>query len=251
MMPSSAAGSPPLARTPLYPWQAARGARFVARDGWQIAETFSSVDQEIEAARTSLAVVDLSPLCKIRLVGQELSTVALPPGAVAGPRPGSVVRLDRDGPVLVCRLTAHELLLLALTMEAKAAAERLADPGPGASVVVQDVTSGHAAFGLLGPRTPDVLVGLTALRQVPALLAEGSCAETSLAGVHALLVHPPGLPLAGVFLYVAWDVAEYVWERLGAAGRAHRMSPLGFAAYQALWPDRHEAAGHVQVGGGK
>ena len=56
-------------------------------------------------------------------------------------------------------------------------------------------------------------------------------AETSLAGAHALLVHPPaGSSPPSVRVYVAWDLAEYVWERLVETGRHRGLMPLGHDA---------------------
>jgi glycine cleavage system aminomethyltransferase T len=82
--------------------------------------------------------------------------------------------------------------------------------------------AGSATFWLIGPRTDEVLPGLTALDVVA--LREGDCAETALASVHALLVRPSGLAVPSMRIVVGWDVAEYVWERLMESSGA---KPLG------------------------
>ena len=61
-----------------------------------------------------------------------------------------------------------------------------------------------------------------------------SCAETTLAGVEALLVRTEGLAVPSLRLYVAWDMAEFVWERLLETGRRDQITPLGWGAIDHL-----------------
>jgi glycine cleavage system aminomethyltransferase T len=50
----------PVARTPLHPWHAAHGARFIERDGWQVVAGFADARHEAEAARAGLGLADIS-----------------------------------------------------------------------------------------------------------------------------------------------------------------------------------------------
>jgi sarcosine oxidase gamma subunit len=92
---------------------------------------------------------------------------------------------------------------------------------------------------MLGPRLEEVLRRLTQLDIRPAALPEGSCAETALAGVEALLVRPAGLALPSVRVYVAWDLGEYVWERLLDAGRGGLMAPVGLEVLALIGAPAH------------
>ena len=101
---------------------------------------------------------------------------------------------------------------------------------PNQGVLTTDVTSAYAGFLLVGPRTEDFLRRLTHLDVRANGLPVNSCAETSLAGVEALLVRSPELAVAAMRIYVGWDMAEYVWERLADAG----ITPLGTEAVASL-----------------
>jgi glycine cleavage system aminomethyltransferase T len=226
-----------VARTPLHDWHAAAGACFADLDGWQVPAAYAGAERETAAAAAGLALADVSAFAKVSLLARDASAFnrILPADSPAS-RPGGVALLAAENPVLACRLTADHLLLLAaapgLTFQAegltlRASRGSLEAGTDQASLIVRDVTCSYAGFCLLGPRPAEVLHHLTPLDISPA----GSCAETSLAGVHALLVHPPaGSPPPSVRVYVAWDLAEYVWERIVEIGRHRGLTPLGHEA---------------------
>src|SRR5437762_2275184 len=72
-----------------------------------------------------------------------------------------------------------------------------------------------------------------AMHTAPSALPPGACAETGFAGVHALMVRPPGLPVSSLRVCVPWDVGEYVWERLLQTGQGAVM-PLGLEGLREL-----------------
>jgi sarcosine oxidase subunit alpha len=212
----------PLARTPLHDWHAAHRARFEARNGWQVPMVYSSPAGEAEEARRDVGVADISALAKLSLRGKGLAgfTEKLSPSSAAAQSRG-VANVRCPDPALACRLTDDHLLLLALT-------EAPLQPDlQDSKVLATDVTSAYAGFCLAGPRTEDLLRRLTALDVRPSTFPANSCTETALAGVEALLVRAPELSVPAMRLYVAWDFAEYVWERLLEAGRDLGVSPLG------------------------
>jgi heterotetrameric sarcosine oxidase gamma subunit len=213
----------PVARTPLYDWHAAHGARFEVRKGWEMPTVYSSPEGEAEEARRDLGLADISAFAKRSFRGKGVPGVVerMPlDGSAATPR--GVARLDAPEPALVCRLTADHLLLIALTEEGLPII-----PTAELELPVTDVTSAYAGFCVAGPRTEELLRRLTALDVRQSAFPANSCAETSLAGVEALLVRAPELSVPAMRLYVAWDFAEYVWERLLEAGRDLGVSPLG------------------------
>ncbi len=235
--------SSPQARTPLHHWHAARGACFVESDGWLVPQAYAGVDEEAVAASQNVGLADISAFAKISLLGREVAALAedlFAVGHAATLR--SVTTFDANGPVLACRLTADHLLLLTLSTNPKALEDRLSALVPklpfgnerGQAVVQQDMTSAYAGFCLIGPKSEDVLQHLTALDVALAVLPPGSCAETSLAGVAAVLVRPPDLAISAVLVYVSWDLAEYIWQRLLEAGRSAGILPIGLAAWRRL-----------------
>jgi heterotetrameric sarcosine oxidase gamma subunit len=224
----------PRGRTPLHHWHTANGARFMESDGWLIPAVYSDVAKEVAAAGTGLALADLSAYAKTSLIGRDVPELI---GALLGETAASQARgvaiIPPGSPALACRLTSDHLLLLAAETSAPLAV-RLASLTEGRAVLGHDVTSSYAGFCLIGPHGENVLRQLTPLDVSPAALPAGSCAETSLAGVHALLVRSPEWAVPATWIYVAWDLAEYVWERLMGAGKPFGCAPLGREAWRSI-----------------
>jgi glycine cleavage system aminomethyltransferase T len=230
--------TPLISRSPLHHWHTEHGARFTTSGGWQLPALYSSVERETAAGRSGLVLADTSAVAKIGLLGSGVSAAALAlAGETLATKARGVVRLQSDPAVFVCRQTADYLLMLAGTSNPAPILDRLVGLPACPSLVRNDETTARAGFCLAGLHIYDVLRQLVALDVSQAALPAGSCAETGLAGVHALLVRPP--ELGGSFppslqIYVAWDLAEYVWQRLLDAGRAWGMAPLGWEALRAL-----------------
>jgi sarcosine oxidase, subunit alpha len=215
----------PVGRTPLHHWHAGHGARFAERDGWQVVSCYGKVEREVEAARASLGLADVSARAKISLRGpgvQDLARSLVPDGAALGPR--GVVHVP-EWSALACRLTDAHLLLLG-----SSSAISLGTRLDGLPLLRTDTTSAHAAFWVVGPRCDELLGRLTHLDVRAARFPVQSCAETALAGVEALLVRTAELSLPSMRVYVPWDLGEYVWERMMEAGQEHGLTPLGMEA---------------------
>lgn len=227
-MPTSA---PPVARTPLHAWHAARGAHFAERGGWQVVTHYAGAEAEVEATRTGLGVADGSAAAKFAVQGPGVPALAaqLVPDGSASTAHG-VGRLSDDGPALVCRLEEDHLLVLATSAESGNLGGRLADLCREPPLVLTDMTSALAGLVVLGPGLDALLRRLTHLDLRPASFPANSCAETALAGVEALLVRPAGSPLPALHIFVAWDMAEFVWERILEAGHAGKIAPVGLDA---------------------
>jgi heterotetrameric sarcosine oxidase gamma subunit len=221
-----------LARTPLHHWHAARNARFVERDGWQIPAAYGEVDREMAVVRAGLGLVDVSALAKISLHGASVATLAKAVvGESTASKPGGVSTFATGGRGLACCLTQDHLLLLAFTSSAAALRASLAAVRQEPAVVENDVSCAYAAFCLLGAAADNVLRPLTALDVGPVSMPAGSCAETNVGGVYSLLIRPPGMPRHSLYILVAWDLAESMWEWLLHAGQAHGVEPVGLDAW--------------------
>ncbi len=207
-------------RSPLHQWHAAHGARFTDLDGWQVAAAYTDPERETASASASVALADVTAFAKVGLFGRGVAGFCAEGFRdTAATRPGGVATFG-PGQDLACRLTEDQLLMLGSGVRLDVASPCL----------TRDVTCAYAGFWLLGPHTPELLRRLTALDVTPAAFPAGSCAQTSLAGVHALLVHPPTISPSTMRICVAWDLGEYVWERLADAGRDRGLTPLGHDA---------------------
>jgi 4-methylaminobutanoate oxidase (formaldehyde-forming) len=145
------------------------------------------------------------------------------------------------GPGLACRLTEDHLLLLVTQAGARDLDWLLVDRQEPMQGVQADETFAFAGLGLLGPETDEVLRGLTALDLGPAGLPAGTCAETSLAGAHALVIRPLGAAVPAVAVFVPWELGEYVWACMVEAGRPRGMQIVP----PSVWEDAIRARGDM------
>jgi glycine cleavage system aminomethyltransferase T len=201
----------------------------ILRNGWQIVRAYAGAEWEVETARAGLALADVSASSKLSLRGRGVPAFvrALAPDSPAL-TPLGVTWLRGPEPALACRLTEDHLLLLSL-------GETLPRFDlPGEPIVATDLTSTYAGFFLVGPNTEDLLRRLTTLDVRPAALPPNSCAEMQLAGMEALLVRTSETALPAMRIYVAWDMAEYVWDRMVESGRDLGITPLGVDGLRSL-----------------
>jgi glycine cleavage system aminomethyltransferase T len=223
----------PAARSPLDDWHVARGARFTLEDGWKVAASYGSVEQEVAAAK-GLALADVSAQARIGFLGNGVPAAALAllaDGSLRAAR--AVARLGPAGP-LACRLASDHLLLFAGRTCSAALEESAARLTQMADVRRYDATCVYAVFCLLGAHGTEVLSRLTALDLSPEVLPSAACAETNVAGVHALLIRPPEPPPNAIYVCTSWDLAAYLWQRLLKSGQFAGITPIGMDAYEIL-----------------
>jgi heterotetrameric sarcosine oxidase gamma subunit len=193
------------------------------------------MEEETAVARAGVGLADISAFPKVSVLGRGVPVVVqhlIGDGAARKPRGVSAFV---DGVLgLGCRLREDHLVLLGSATAPAPFAGLLAALPPEPPVIASDVTSAYAGFCLAGPHAEDLLRRLTSLDVSRDSFPDNSCAETGLAGVHVLLVRAPELAVPAVRVYVAWDLAEYVWEALLEAGRRLGCGPLGLEALQAL-----------------
>jgi glycine cleavage system aminomethyltransferase T len=224
---------PPSARTPLAHWHAQHGARFDELNSWQVPVAFSTEDAETNAARTGLAIADISFVAKTMLRGPSVSEFgATLTGSSQTNTSGRAIPLRADPSVLICHLQADQLLLLAGPSSKIRLDQLLSKAGKTPNVLQIEVTSALAAFWLFGPFVIDALRRVT--HHDVAAMPSGSCVATGLAGVPAILVRPPTSANPSMRILVGWDVAEFVWEELWQAGQTWKISPLGMDALDLL-----------------
>ena len=151
-------------------------------------ESFGNAEEEQRRARSGVVVADLSPLGKLLVRGTAVDAWVGRTVPV-----GQVAQWDRAPGARLCRLSHEDALVLTAPDEKPApwiapALERSIVAEDKGCLHLVDVTSGRAGMGLVGPRSRDVLVKLTALDVGPERLADARCAQTALAKVPALVV---------------------------------------------------------------
>jgi aminomethyltransferase len=237
-----------LARTPLAHWHAQHGARFDEINSWQVPAVYADENSEATAARTGLAIADISFTTKVMLRGPGVAELTQSlTGDSPALKPGGVAPLTADKSVLACRLHVDQSLVLANPtgndkleqILSTAAAEKdegatrgLTRWSAAKQLLEIDLTSALACFWLFGPHTDELLRRVTHFDV--GILSPGSCAETGLAGVSTILVRPSSPAIPSMRILTGWDVAEYVWEKLLQAGQAWKIVPLGLDGLETL-----------------
>jgi glycine cleavage system aminomethyltransferase T len=219
-----------IAYSPLQAWHKAHGATFADYGPWRLASVYSSVAGEQTAARNGLALADLSAMGKIHLEGNGIDDLLRACSDEA--KPAQIIPLNND--TWACVLSKDRCLLLSTRPAGTAHMEDMGKKLAGFRFdLAYDMTSGQACLGLFGPEHGTILRQLTSLDIGTAGLPANSCVQTGFAGVPAVLVGMPG-SCAGTWILVAWDLAEYVWERIWQVGHPLGMLPLGMEAYSSL-----------------
>jgi 4-methylaminobutanoate oxidase (formaldehyde-forming) len=223
----------PTAQSALHQVYLTQKAEINLHDGWSVPTHFSSVDAEVEAARTTVAVGELFGISVVDLVGEELARCASRLGVGDVPIGAAVpVTLGEAGEGRWLRLTrAHARLLIA---SGRAGAARAALEAGGGCLHATDVSSGLTTLVVIGRRSPDLLARLVRLDLDPRVFADRSVALTGAAGIPLQVLRWDRGPLLTYELTVGRDVAEYFWDALRHAGGDLGLQPLGSEALARL-----------------
>ena len=200
--------------SPLHSLHEQSGAVFIEVAGWQMVERYNTVDDEVRTLTGSAGVCDMTGRTAVRVKSLGLDAVL---GSSKVAEIGSVVR---DGDLVIGRLTAEEVLVLAPPTandgwQAQIGVESDGEP----SRQVTNVTSGMTVLRIGGPRARDVIASLTSLDVRERSIPDGSCAQAAFAEVHGTLLRRDIAGAAAFELYVAREFGVYVWEVvLGSLG---------------------------------
>ena len=216
--------------TPLHDAAIALGAEFgEAEDGWLVADVYTSVEEEVTAARRAVAIGDVSSGGKLNVEGEAAgailgSTYGLPSLAVGEGAPirgGSCHRLRSDLFFLHMVPGGEDVALAGLT-----AAAQLSD----VLVTVTDVTHGESGILLIGPRVTDLMNKLCGLDCHSLSFPEGKAMSSSFAKTKQLVIRRSVGGLPAFTLFGARSEAAYVWATAMEAGEELGIVPIGRCA---------------------
>jgi 4-methylaminobutanoate oxidase (formaldehyde-forming) len=252
----------PFRRSPAYHLLKAAGASFGSRMGWERANFFAPPGESPEiryswgkqnwlpwsaaeqrAARSAVAVFDQTSFSKYLVSGPDAeralqwictADVAVPPGHVVY----TGLLNDRgtyESDLTVTRVSASEYLLVSSAATTERDKDHLRRQLPrGAQVTITDVTSALAVYGVMGPRSRELLSGLSlasfANDEFP--LRTSREVDLSYANVRATRISYIGE--LGWELYVPAEFAAGVYEDLMAAGEALGVVNAGYYAIESM-----------------
>jgi heterotetrameric sarcosine oxidase gamma subunit len=221
----------PIKRSPI----SAGEATVVEREGWQVAEMYSSVEAEVAAVRRSVGMADLSTLGKIMLQGRQGLAALKAAFGVAPEKPGEVVAVE--GGLLACLTREDWFLTTPLGGEAHAL-ERLggANQSSGAAAYTTDVTHGYGALLVAGPKSADVMLKVCGLDFHPRAFPNHTAKQSSVARIPTIILRddaPDGVP--AYQLHVGRSAADYLWGAVWDAATEFEVQAVGAAALGSLY----------------
>jgi len=188
----TAADPTAVARSPMERKAKAAGARFEARDGWNVAVEYPGEDRVAQ----TVAWTDMSHLRKLELQGESV--------------PGELGAARREGDAWICQLTPTRALLIG--------------GGHTAPPEAIDVTTCYAALRIFGPLAREVIARFCALDLRPQVAPPGSFRPGSIARQPGMIV----VEATDRFLLLfGWAVGEYVWTVVEDAARSLDGGPVG------------------------
>ena len=229
-----------LRKTPLNPVHRELGAKMVAFGGWEMPVEYSGLIAEHMAVRSAAGLFDVSHMGELEVQGA---------GAVAflqrvtsnnvskladGQAQYSALPLPTGAPaddVIVYRRGPERFLLVVNAGNIEKDLRWLEEQAP-AQCTVTNRSDGYALIALQGPKSPQILQGLTSV-DLAALryyhFAEGDVAS------HPVTVARTGYTGEDGFeLFVAPDRAADLWKRLLDAGKDAGLVPAGLGARDTL-----------------
>lgn len=221
-------GSAPLARSPMERDTRAAGARFEARDGWNVAVGYGAADEEAAAAATTAGWADVSHLGKLEVQADREDLAAIGSEVSGGARL-ELGRATRVGDAWWCPLTAERALVICDTAALPSLRERLEEAAAAATrrASVVEVTSIFAAMTLVGPLAREVFARFSALDLRAQALPIGGLRPGSIGRQPSVLVREADDRF--LFLF-GWAVAQYMWSIVDDAGRHLGGIPIGVDA---------------------
>ena len=256
----------PFRRSPVYHLLAAAGAQFGSKMGWERANVFAppgeeprldyswdrpdwlawSVEEQ-RRTRTSATLFDETSFGKLLIVGRDaevlLQRLCTADVAVPVGRAVYTGMLNEQGgyeaDVTVTRLAADRYLLItssASVVRDRVWIERHVRPDEHATVV--DVSSAYAVYGIMGPRSREVLQRLTREDLADAAFPFGASRDIDLGYSTVRATRITYVGELGWELYVPTEFAVGVYEAVMEAGADLPLTDAGYYAINSLRLDK-------------
>ena len=194
----------------------------VEHHGWQIASSFADPSHEAARTRESVGLADVSWMSKFQLQGNGLkNSPDLRPEA-------SSWLLGRRQFLLTCEPSA------AADVRRRLQQLQNGDAASPANIYVTDVTPAYTQLMLAGLRSREVLSKLTSLDPSEGAMGNLTCAQASLAHVHAIVLRDDLPGISAFHLLVGREYGESVWESILHAGQEFDITPFGLEAQELL-----------------
>jgi heterotetrameric sarcosine oxidase gamma subunit len=205
------------------------GATFTEQRGWRIPEVYTTLEDEIAAARKGLALADEAPNGKLLLEGDQAESVLM--GAFDL---GSLkINEGRDG---IYRLRGDLFFISTPPGKEVSAQKKLATASAASEqfVTVTEVTHGRVEIRVIGPDSQALLSKLCGLDFHSSAFPNETAKQSSLAKTTQLIIRRDIGELPTFSIIGTQSLGPYVWDTMMEAGKEFGLVPIGRAALAAL-----------------
>jgi sarcosine oxidase subunit alpha len=254
----------PVRRTPMHYQHEELGAVWMDMGDWKRPRYYThpsahtereAVQQEYNAVRQAVGVIDVSTLGKLSLTGRDGAKLLdkVYTNRFSDLKPGRVryaVLCDEAGIMLddgtISRQGENEFFITTTTGNLEFVEQWLEWwlAGAGWDAQVNNLTSSLAAVNLAGPKARDVLTRLTTCDLSTQAFPYMACQSAEVAGVSALLMRIGFVGETGWEIHYPAESGEHLWGALMDAGRPFGIRPFGVEAQRLLRLEKR----HVIVG---
>ncbi len=254
----------PIRRTPMHYQHEKLGAIWMDLGDWKRPRFYAHpsatterdcVQQEYQAVRQKVGIIDVSTLGKLSLKGRDGGKLLdkVYTNRFSDLRPGRVryaVLCDEAGIMLddgtISRQSEDEFFITTTTGNLDFVEQWLEwwMAGAGLDAQIANLTSAMAAVNLAGPKAREVLSKLTSCDLSTEAFPYMACRSADVAGVPAILMRIGFVGETGWEIHYPAESGEHVWSALMEAGKPFGIRPFGMEAQRLLRLEK----GHVIIG---
>jgi len=227
-------------RTPFYSIQKSIGATMTQWEGWELPQSFSTVDKEYETATGAVGLADRSHVGRLVATGKDaldllnrLSTnnlETLYPGEGA-----ATVLTNNKGRIidlLVVTQRETHLLLMTSPQNVQKVIDWIDLYTFSEEVSVENITDSTVMLHVLGPKAPDILSNLTGRDVAP--LDKFASMSVSIDGATVDIIRTDAAGIIGYDLIAPVIQAEQLWGDIVNSGEGFGLRPVGAAALEII-----------------
>ncbi len=256
-------GFTPERRTPLHARHQQAGAKFMEAGVWLRPEYYSQDDKlkadlvidEAMAVRNSVGLIDVGTLGKLAVIGPDAAELLerMYTGRFKNLKVGMTryaLMVDESGVVIddgvVARLSEESFYFTTTTTGSASVYREMQRWNAiwGLNCGLVNLTGAMAAMNVAGPRSRDVLAGLTDIALENAAYPYLGIRDGHIAGIPVRAMRVGFVGELGYELHVAADNAAYLWDALMQAGADFGIRPFGVEAQRLLRLEK----GHIIIG---
>ena len=248
----------PLKRSPLDHIHRELGADMVEAGPWQRPHSYGSPEEECQAVRHRVGIIDVSTLGKLDIRGKDAGALLdrVYTHRFSNLRVGRIrygVLCSDNGTILddgtVARVSDDHFFVTTTSGNVDMIEEwfKWWNAGTGLCAHVTNVTSDYAAVNVAGPHARQTLAKLTDIDLSPSAFRYMRFAQGEIAGIPGMLLRIGFVGEAGWEVHVPAEYGEYLWEAIIDAGSEFGIAPFGLGGSTSPAPGKeahHSWPGH-------